>query len=161
VETPAAPDPSPPAPDPSDAGGHSFLTLLGARPIAFGQGRGRLELDVQPGHLRSLGLVHGGVVATLLDSVMGMAAASVAPPDHYVVTVGLNVHFIRPSRQGETLVASAEVVHSGRQTAVARGEIHTASGALVASGSATFLHLPHGGRARDPIGRIPDPGTEG
>ena len=109
---------------------------------------GRLVLEVGVGHLRSLGIVHGGVVATLLDSVMGMSAGRLAPADHYVVTAQLNVHFIRPAREGETLIASSRVRHSGRRTAVAEGEIKTDSGALVATGSATFVYVAHGDRTK-------------
>src|SRR4051812_20047318 len=121
VDPPPPPGSSPPAPDPPDAEPVSFFHLIGARPIVFEGGRGRLELSVGPRHLRSLGIAHGGLLASVLDSVMGMAAGSLCPADHYVVTVQLNVQFIRPAREGETLVATAEVMHSGRQTAVARG----------------------------------------
>ncbi len=122
-----------------------FLEHLGVRLLEFATGRGRLEVVVRPEHLRDIGILHGGMSATLLDSVMGMSAASVAPPGHYVVTVQLNMNFIRPAWEGEHLVAIGEVTHSGRQTAVARGEIRTAAGALVSSGTATFLSVPHKG----------------
>jgi uncharacterized protein (TIGR00369 family) len=146
VESPATPGTS--APDPSGADPVSFFHLIGARPIVAEGGRGRLELAVQPRHLRSLGIAHGGLLASLLDSVMGMAAGSLCPPDHYVVTVQLNVQFIRAAQDGEDLVATAEVMHSGRQTAVARGEIRTGADVLVAAGSATFLHLRHSDQTR-------------
>jgi uncharacterized protein (TIGR00369 family) len=148
VKTPAPPGPSSPAADRFGAEPVSFFHLIGATPIAYEGGQGRLELTVQPRHLRSLGIAHGGFLASLLDSVMGMAAGSLCPPDQYVVTVQLNVQFIRPAHDGETLVATSEVMHSGRQTAVARGEIRTVAGALVASGSATFLHLLHTDQTR-------------
>src|SRR5437867_7943803 len=117
-----------------------FLDLLGVRSIDLRQGRCRVELVVLRQHLRSLGIIHGGALATLLDSAMGMAASSLAPPGQGLVTVQLNANFIRPVREGETLVATGELKHSGRQTAVACGEVHTAEGVLVASGSATFMH---------------------
>ena len=120
-----------------------FLEHLGVRILEAAQGRGRLEVVVRTEHLRDVGILHGGMSATLLDSVMGMSAASVAPPGHYVVTVQLNMNFIRPAWEGEHLVATGEVTHSGRQTAVARAEIRTAGGILVSSGSATFLSVPH------------------
>jgi uncharacterized protein (TIGR00369 family) len=120
-----------------------FLEHLGVRLLDFAPGRGRLEVVVRPEHLRDVGILHGGMSATLLDSVMGMSAASVAPPGHYVVTVQLNMNFIRPAWEGEHLVATGEVIHSGRQTAVARGEIRTIAGDLVSSGSATFLSVAH------------------
>jgi len=130
----------------------SFLERLGVRP----DDSGRLLLDLGPGHLRSLGIAHGGVIATLLDSVMGWTASRTTPADHYVVTAQLNVHFIRPGREGETLLASAELHHRGRKTAVAQGEVRTSRGRLLATGSATFLYVAHtektraGGDRNDP-----------
>jgi uncharacterized protein (TIGR00369 family) len=128
----------------------SFLERLGVR----ADDSGRLTLEVRAGHLRTLGIAHGGVIATLLDSVMGMVANRSSPPDHYLVTAQLNVHFLRPSFEGETLVASAEVRHAGRKTAVAQGEIQTAGGDLVATASATFVYVPHDDRTRANPDRI-------
>jgi uncharacterized protein (TIGR00369 family) len=122
----------------------SFLERLGVR----GDAAGHLVLDVKPAHLRTLGIAHGGVIATLLDSVMGMNANRSSPADHYVVTAQLNVHFIRPAFEGESLIASAEVRHSGRKTAVAQGEIRTTNGELVATASATFVFVEHTDRTR-------------
>jgi uncharacterized protein (TIGR00369 family) len=122
----------------------SFLERLGVSV----DNSGHLVLVVKAGHLRTLGIAHGGVIATLLDSVMGMTANQSSPRDHYVVTAQLNVHFIRPSFEGETLIASSEVRHSGRKTAVAQGEILTSDGALVATASATFVYVEHTERTR-------------
>ncbi|WP_435006662.1 PaaI family thioesterase [Tundrisphaera lichenicola] len=121
-----------------------FLESLGVK----ADGEGRLILEVAETHLRSLGLVHGGVIATLLDSVMGMAAARSSPVEHYLVTAQLNVNFIRPALDGETLIAFADVRHVGRRTAVAQGEIRTDSGSLVATSSATFVYVAHDDRTR-------------
>jgi uncharacterized protein (TIGR00369 family) len=127
-----------------------FLERLGVRLDETG----RLLLEVRAGHLRSLGIAHGGVVATLLDSVMGMQASRSSPPDHYVVTAQLNVNFIRPAFEGETLIASSQVRHSGRMTAVAQGELSTSEGALVATSSGTFVFVPHNARTRPNPDRI-------
>ncbi len=134
----------------------SFLERLGVGVDA----EGRLTLEVRAGHLRTLGIVHGGVIATLLDSVMGMKAQGASPPDHYLVTAQLNVHFIRPAFEGETLIASSVVRHQGRKTAVAEGEIRTAGGALVATSSATFVHVPHTDQTRANPERV-GPGPSG
>jgi uncharacterized protein (TIGR00369 family) len=107
------------------------------------QGRCRVELVLERRHLRSHSIIHGGVLATFLDTAMGLAASTSAPLGQDVVTVQRNAHFIRPALEGETLVATGELERSGRQTAVAWGEVHTAEGAPVASGSATFIHRPH------------------
>jgi acyl-CoA thioesterase len=128
----------------------SFLERLGVR----SDEEGRLSLELRAGHLRTLGIAHGGVIATLLDSVMGLKANQSSPPDHYLVTAQLNVHFLRPAFEGETLVASSEVRHAGRKTAMAQGELHTAAGELVATASATFVYVPHSDRTRSHPDRL-------
>ena len=99
-------------------------------------------MTVEERHLRTLGILHGGVTTTLLDTAMGMAVGTLTPPGHFVVTVQLNANFIRPAWDGETLVATGHVRHGGQQTAVASGEIHTADNILVATGSGTFMFVP-------------------
>jgi uncharacterized protein (TIGR00369 family) len=102
--------------------------------------------------------MHGGVLATLLDSVMGMAASSVAPAGHFAVTVQINLNFIRPAWEGELLIATGEVEHSGRTTAVARGEARTEGGSLVGTGSATFMYVAHTDPTRAQFPRREAPG---
>lgn len=121
-----------------------LLETLEIRAVDAERGRAVFEMTVDEKHLRTLGLMHGGVTATLLDTAMGYAAVTVAPKDRQVVTVQLNLNYVRPAWKSERLVATGEIRHSGRQTAVAHGELHTADGTLVASGSATmmFIALP-------------------
>jgi uncharacterized protein (TIGR00369 family) len=125
----------------------------------MGGGRGRLELVVAEGHLRTFGILHGGIFATLLDAAMGLSAASVAPEGHDVVTVQLGVNFIRPVGPGERLVATGQVEHAGRRTAVARGEIRTDGGDLAALGTGTFMFLPPTGPSRGGLGPIGGPAS--
>jgi len=121
-----------------------LLAHLDIRAVDAQRGRAVFEMTVDEKHLRTLGLMHGGVTATLLDTAMGYAAVTVAPEDRQVVTVQLNLNYVRPAWKSERLVATGEIRHSGRQTAVAHGELRTADGTLVASGSATmmFVELP-------------------
>ena len=118
-----------------------FLELLEIEPVQAEKGKAVFQTHVQEKHLRSLGLLHGGAAAALLDSAMGFAALTLAPAGHIVVTVQLNINFVRPAWKGETLKATATVEHHGRKTAVTRGEIRTADGALVALGSATMMFI--------------------
>jgi uncharacterized protein (TIGR00369 family) len=131
-------------PDPAgDPAGHSnFHQRLGIRRVPAPRGQGRIELVVGPEHLRSRAIAHGGVLASLLDAACGMAAGSLAPEGHDVVTVQLNVNFIRPAWPGEALHAHGQVEHAGRRTAVARARVETSNGQLVALGSATLMYLP-------------------
>ena len=118
-----------------------FLEGLRAEPVASEKGSATWQLNVAEQHLRTHGILHGGVVATLLDTAMGRAVSTLCRDDQGCVTVQLNVNFIRPSWAGETLTITGEVQHAGRQTAVARGEIRTAAGVLVATGCGTFMFV--------------------
>jgi len=119
-----------------------LLELLEIRPVKASHGTATFEMEVDEKHLRTLGLMHGGVTTTLLDTAMGFAAVTTAPEGFFVVTVQLNANFIRPAWESEKLLATGEVQHSGKQTAVVRGEIRTSENVLVASGTGTFLYVP-------------------
>ncbi|MCH8830155.1 MAG: PaaI family thioesterase [Planctomycetes bacterium] len=119
-----------------------FLELLGIEPVLACDGKAVFRLTVEQRHLRTLGLLHGGVTATLLDTAMGFAAVTKAPPGHHVVTVQLNMNFLRTVRESERLEVSAVIEHSGRKTAVAQAEIRNGEDKLVALGTATFMYLP-------------------
>jgi uncharacterized protein (TIGR00369 family) len=107
-------------------------------------GAARMEMEVERIHLRHGGLVHGGVVATLLDTVMGVASYSVAPRKADVVTMQLNVNMTGSARLGERIIAEAQCVHSNRRMAVMQGTLHKADGKLLATGSATMIFLTEG-----------------
>ena len=119
-----------------------FLELLGMKPELLAPGRVRVTYMIQEAHLRSRGIAHGGILATLMDTTLGFAASSRAPDGFDVVTAQLNVNFIRPARAGEVLIARGEIKHAGRKTAVAWAEAHTQGGELVVTGSATLVYIP-------------------
>jgi uncharacterized protein (TIGR00369 family) len=126
----------------AESGGSSFLDRLKIHPVAIDKGTATFEVTVDDTHLRTMGIAHGGLVATLLDSALGCACWTLAPPAHHLVTVQLNINYIRPAWLGEKLSCRTETRHAGQMTAVARGEVRTADGALVASASGTFMFLP-------------------
>lgn len=126
----------------AEASGSSFLERLKIHPVAIEKGDATFEVTIDEGHLRTMGIAHGGVVATLLDSALGCACWTLAPADHHLVTVQLGINYIRPAWLGEKLSCRSEVRHAGQMTAVARGEVRTTEGALVAAASGTFMFLP-------------------
>jgi acyl-CoA thioesterase len=124
------------------AEGRNFLDRLKIKPVNVEKGAATFEVTVDDSHLRTMGIAHGGLIATMLDTCLGCACWTLAPPDNHVVTVQLNINYIRPAWLGEKLTARSEVRHAGQMTAVSRGEIRTAEGALVAAASGTFMYLP-------------------
>jgi len=124
------------------ADGSRFLQQLKITPTGVDKGAATMEVTSDETHLRTMGIAHGGVIATVLDSVLGCACWTLAPANHHVVTAQLNINYIRPAWLGEKLIAKSEVRHAGQMTAVARGEVRTEAGALVAAASGTFMFLP-------------------
>lgn len=136
--------------DPSGYQPGSFLDWLEVRSRESGDGHSKLELVVGPQHLRSRDILHGGVIASLLDTALGLAAATKAPAGLDVVTVQLNLNYIRPGWPGESLVAIGTVVHSGRRTAVAQGEVRTSDRSLMAVATGTFMFVEPADLTLDP-----------
>ena len=90
------------------------------------------------------GVVHGGIFATLLDTVAGYAAYTVAPKDADVLTIQLNLNMTATARLGERIIATAKAVHAGRRTAVVNGELRLPDGKLLVTGSGTFFFVDGG-----------------
>lgn len=124
-----------------------FAATLHLPPVTLDEGTARMELVVEEIHLRPGGVVHGGVFATLLDTVMGYAAYRAAPPGAEVLTIQLNLSMTATARLGETVVATGKIAHGGRRTAVVTGEIRRPDGKLLVTGNATFF-IVEGGLAK-------------
>ncbi|MGW1230218.1 PaaI family thioesterase [Streptomyces sp. NPDC002530] len=97
-----------------------FSTLVGARVTAFGDGAATLEIDSREELRQQNGFLHGGVLAYAADNALTFAAGTTLGPA--VLTGGFSIQYLRPAT-GATLVARAEVVHSGRRQAVARCDL--------------------------------------
>ncbi len=110
---------------------------------------GRVVMTLEPGEhlLNPLGSVHGGLLATLLDSVMGCAVHSTLPAGRGYTTLEIKVNYIRAVLASTgVLRGEGRVVHAGRQAAVAEGTIKDASGRLYATASTTCLVFDLPGR---------------
>lgn len=89
--------------------------------------------------LNPLGLIHGGLVSTLLDSVIGCAVHTTLAPGVGFVSIDLNVSFLRPPVVGELLTATGRVTKPGRRVAFGAGEVCDSGGKLVATGTGSCL----------------------
>jgi len=115
-----------------------FTEELGIRTVREASGRARLEVDLAPIHMSRAGRAHGGLLFTLLDTVMGRAVISALPEGRGCATVECKINFFRPVQRG-SLVATAELKNLTRSTAYAEGSIENTEGKLVARASGTFF----------------------
>lgn len=116
------------------------VRTLGIEPVEAEPGRVTFSLDVGEYHLNPFGIVHGGVLAALMDTAMGCAVHSLLPPAVGYVTGELNVRFLRPALPTtEPLVCTGEVVHQGRTSMVTSGRVLDDGGRVIAIAGATCL----------------------
>lgn len=98
-------------------------------------------LPVQPHHLNSGGMVHGGLLMTFADYALALAAGSIS--GSFSLTVGLNCQFLNAGRLGSPLEATAEVIRTGKSLAFARGLI-LQDGVPLLSASGVFKPIERG-----------------
>jgi len=102
----------------------------------------RAVFEVVPGeeHYNPIGVVHGGLAATMLDSAMGVAVHAMLGPGEAYTTLEIKVNFVRPmTRDTGKVRAIGEVVHLGRRTATAQARLEDESGRLLAHSTATCM----------------------
>ena len=105
---------------------------------------GRVSFAVDPAeyHYNPIGVVHGGVAATLCDSAMGSAVHTLLPPGTGYTSVDLAIKFLRPvTLQTGRIRAEASVLHLGSRTALAEARLTDAAGKLLAHATSTCLIL--------------------
>lgn len=86
----------------------------------------------------SLGIVHGGITATVLDTVMGTLANTILPDGYGAVTSNLSIHFIAPGT-GERMETIAKIIHKGTKTIVIEGSAYGENGKKIAHCTGTFF----------------------
>jgi uncharacterized protein (TIGR00369 family) len=96
------------------------------------------ELPINPVNKNPLGIVHGGITATLIDHTMGALSFKVIPEGHSIVTTGLNIHYISPGI-GDSLLCEATIEHKGSQTIVLSATVYRTDGKKVAKSTGSFF----------------------
>ena len=124
----------------TETGAPGFADLLGLT-VQDGpeSGTGRVLLEADDQHLNGAGGVHGGVLATLVDSAMGQAVRSVTRDGQGLATSQLTVTYLSPGKPGE-LVATAQVRKRGKSLVVCDADIEQ-DGEAVVHAVATFALL--------------------
>ncbi|WP_240033912.1 PaaI family thioesterase [Planococcus salinus] len=84
---------------------------------------------------------HGGILATLLDTVMGTLANSKCDEGFAAVTTNLNIHYLSVATE-QTLRAESKILRKGKHTIVVEGYVLEPDGRLLASSTASFFIIP-------------------
>jgi uncharacterized protein (TIGR00369 family) len=115
---------------------------MGMRFVEIEEGRAVFACEPAEYHYNPLGVVHGGLAATLLDSAMGCAVHSTLPVGVSYTTIEIKVNYLR-ALTSETGAVRAEgrVIKVGGRVAIAEGRVVDEAGNLYAHGTTTCLIL--------------------
>ena len=118
--------------------GTHYNRLLGVHVEEVRRDYGRLRLRFKPELLQPGGVIHGGAIASLIDTAAALAIFSRLPePPRSSATIDLHVHYLE-AVVDEDLIAEAAIRRRGRSIAFVTVEVTTASGTVVAHGELSF-----------------------
>jgi uncharacterized protein (TIGR00369 family) len=114
--------------------------LMGFKLAEVSKGYAVLTVKPDERHYNGIGIAHGGLAATLLDSATGVAINTMMPAGRIFTTLEMKINYVRPIR-GEVGVVRCEarVIHAGSRVATAEGRVVDENGKLYAHGTATCM----------------------
>jgi len=119
-----------------------IANTLDYRLLEVDEGRAVFGFTPAEIHYNPIGMVHGGIACTLLDSAMGCAVHTVLPAGAGYTTLEVKVNMLRAiGKDSGFLRAEGKLVHAGKSTAVAEGRLVDAQGRLHAFATTTCMIL--------------------
>ena len=117
----------------------ALARVLDMRPLTMGDGRCAWGMEIKPLHMNPYGVVHGGLLFTLIDYAMGGALTSTLEGGQRCTTLEIKINYLAPATEGD-VTAAAWVVSKGGRIAVMEGKV-TAGEKLLAVATGTFYIL--------------------
>lgn len=117
-----------------------YAQLLGIELEKVVLGEAILTLAIRPELSQNHGVVHGGAIASLIDTATAFAILTLLEPDERVTTVDLTISYLRPGLEGR-LRATARVLRQGRRLLNTSAEVTNEGGTLLATALSTYIKL--------------------
>ena len=118
-----------------------FAEFLGIELERAERGSATLRLNVRDELRQIHGVMHGGAIASLIDTATAFAIVTLLKDEEKFSTVDLMVNYLRPLREG-TATATARVVRAGRRLITVSADVLDDSGNLAATALSTYLRYP-------------------
>jgi uncharacterized protein (TIGR00369 family) len=118
-----------------------FARWLKGTLLEVESGAVKVSFEVRPEMTNPMGLLHGGVIAGILDDIFGMAVFTLNK-SNFFVTVNLATDYLAPAKTGEKVIAHAKIVKNGKQIIHAEGQILNEEGKLLAKATTNLAVTP-------------------
>jgi uncharacterized protein (TIGR00369 family) len=116
-----------------------YYSTLGFELQEIADGRAVFEIEIREA-LTQNGMIHGGVLASLVDSTCACAALSLILPDGYITTIDLQVEFLKPVANGR-LKAKAKCIKSGKNIFFCKAKVWNEKHELICTGGTQLLRI--------------------
>jgi acyl-CoA thioesterase len=116
--------------------GDTFSGRVGVEVVERGRGSGRCRLQLAPWLFNPHGVVHGGVLFTLVDTCMGVALYPTLEPDQLCATIDIQISYLNPVTEGP-LQCTAELIKRGKRVAHLYARVSVAD-TVVATATGNF-----------------------
>lgn len=117
-----------------------FAGLIGIELEEVGRGSATLAVNVRKELTQNRGVVHGGAIASLVDTATAFAIITLLAPRERVTTVDLTISYLRPVAKGR-LRSRARVVRAGRRLFVVSAEVVAEDTTLLATALSTYIKV--------------------
>jgi uncharacterized protein (TIGR00369 family) len=114
-----------------------YIRHLGIQLGEIKRGTATLHLEISDDLKRNNGVVHGGAVASLVDTAAAFAIMTTLESGETTTTIDLTIHFLRPIRGRAT--ADAHVVRSGRRVSVIAIDVFDEAKLVAATALTSFI----------------------
>ena len=119
---------------------NQFPAMVGIEIDSNENGRAQLAINVTEKHLQLQGIMHGGAIATLVDTAVAVAIIGASEPGSRFTTIEMKINYLSPIKEGR-VVADARLIRDGRRIVVAECDVTDSGGKLAAKGLVTYMRL--------------------
>jgi uncharacterized protein (TIGR00369 family) len=117
-----------------------FPRLLGIEIDSVEEGRAVLSVEVRTELKQLQGVMHGGAIASLIDTAVAFAIVGASEPEDRFTTVEMKINYLSAIREGR-VTAEARLIRDGRRIIVAECDVFDDKGRLAAKGLLTYIRL--------------------
>ena len=118
-----------------------FPSHLRMRLVSISLDQATVKLETGQCHLQPFGIVHGGVMATLIDTATFWSVFLRLPEDAGLVNIDLKLNYLKSIASG-AMTAEGRCIRAGRSVSYAEASVKDNDGNLIAHGTSTLMVLP-------------------
>ena len=115
-----------------------YALKMGMKLVELSKGYAKVSMELNKEFLNWENLIHGGVIASLLDQAFGCSLNTL---DHIYVAVQLNINYLTAAPVGETIYAESKVIYAGKKLGVSEMTVSDSKGKTIARATGTTVSL--------------------